>query len=622
MPPPITGQVVLDGIPLMVMPGSYVKGEDPLYGRAPLRLDAPINLSPVSTFQQRSFIGGMGQDKWNDEEMYYMGDADTRFGHIQCHYRLVEETGGSAGDNTHKNVAVRPKAASLLPRIYFAGDGTATLKRWNFQTGAIANAHTFATSTISALGRSFTASQYGLRIGMQNGDLWTIPHDSEAVESESRFTEVDSPITFISSLGARGDIAAAGNGTLWKSTGLQVWTNFGKVDMSVYDGVPWNQRMWFVGHDQAQRSALYVTDTVTTQEVFRWDSAFEARAISLHNGQLYILGWAYNDIDTEGATDEFSGRLGQMWAYNGASMRLIFQVPDEVWEPSGFTNHGFYDAVSHRKWLAFTMPHKGIWFYDPEQDAIHPGPKHAVSQNDNLNLPVNVLDFGGRLICFVYNGTHPRYQPKPVTYQSSYVILSEYDAGLAGQKKSWLRARVRCERDLLAGEEVELYYTTQRVEEDNSFDPKWTLLGTVDSGVTTTVLQFPGPTNQPISETIRLMVKLIPGTGGATTPQVSAVELDYMVVPDVKWSWSFQAIGATDMVSPADQAYEYPDATSVQAALEAARRNSAKKWVTFTDQDGTDYNVQVASMTTYRRLLDPNEPDADQAVFSLTVAEV
>lgn len=622
MAQPVTGQVVLDGIPLLVEPNTYSKGEDPLYGRTPVRLDSPINLSPVSTFRQASFLGGMGQDKWDDEEMYYLGDADTRFGHAQCKFRL-DLGPGTGGDDRHKNVAVRPQAAGVLPRIYFAGDQTATLKRWNFQTGQVVNAHTFATSTISALGRSFTASQYGLRIGMQNGDLWTIPHDSETVESESRFQDVDSPITFINSLGARGDIAGAGNGTLWKSTGLQEWTNFAKVDMPVYDGEPWNQRLWIVGHDAAQRSCLYVTDTVTTQEVFRWDSAFEARGIQLHSGQLYILGWAYNDIDTQGATNEFQGRIGQMWAYNGASMRLIFQVPDEIWEPTGFTYHGFYDATSHRKWLAFTMPHKGVWFYDPEQDAIHPGPSHQNPQVDNLDLPTNVLDFGGRLITFIYNQQSPRFQPKPVTYLSSYLMTSEYDAGLPAQRKVWLRARVRLKEPLPTGSAVQLYYTTQHTELDNTTAAPWVSLGLVSAGQTTVTLDFPGPTNQPISETIRLQLRITPGTNGATTPRVEAIELDYMVVGDVKWSWNFQAIGGRQLRRPDGMEYEFADASEVQAELEAAKRNSAKKWVGYIDKDGQTYNVQIISLTTYYRGgLDDRNRDGETAFFVLTLGEV
>jgi len=619
--PPITGQVVLDGIPLLVQPDTYSKGEDPLYGRAPLRLDSPVNLSPVSTFEQPSFIGGMGQEKHSDKEMYYLGDADTRFGHAQCKFQLVEGP-GTGGDDRHKNVAVRPKNAGLLPRIYFAGDNTTTLKRWNFQTNQVVNAHTFGTSSITALGRSFSGSQYGLHIGMANGDLYAIPGNSETVESKPRVSSVNSPISFLSSLGSRGDIAGVGDGTLWK-TQTGTWVKFGKVDMPVYDGEPWNQRMWVIGHDAAQRSCLYVTDTVTTQEVFRWDSAFEARAIQLHNGFLYILGWSYNDINTSASDDVFQGRIGQMWAYNGSSMRLVFQVPDEVWDTgSGFTYHGLYDACSHRKWLAFTMPQKGIWYYDPEQDAIHPGPSHASPQVDNFNLPVNVVDFGGRLVTFIYNKIHPHFQPKPVTYLGSYLMTSEYDAGLPAQKKVWLRARVRLKEPLAAGEAVQLYYTTQHTEVDNTIAAPWVSLGSVGAGSTLTTLSFPGPTNQPISEVIRLQLRLTPGQSGATTPRVAAVELDFMVVPDVKWAWSFQALGGKELRRPDGNAYEFTDGRATQVALEAAKRNSAKKWVEFEDLDGQKYNVQISSLTTFYRAIDPDNPDGETIAFPVTVAEV
>jgi hypothetical protein len=617
---PTTGQVILDGTPLLVVPGTYSKGEDPLYGRAPLRLDSPINLSPVSTFRQSSYIGGMGQEKWSDEEMYYLGDADTRFGYIQCKYEMVQGP-GSGGDDRRKVTAIRPYAPGQLPRIYFAGYQTSTLKRWNFNTGAFTNAWVApGGGLITALGRSFYGGQYGLHIGMNNGELFAISSGSETVGSKPRI-DTAGPVTFLSSLGSRGDIAGTGQGDLWKTTN-GTWTKFGKVDMPVYDGEQWNQRLWIVGNDEADRSALYVTDTVTTQEVYRWQSSFEARAIQLHNGQLYIMGQMYNDPSTSGGDDTYTGRIGQIWAYNGSSMRLIFQVPDEIWEPSGFSYHGIYDATSHFKWLAFTMPHKGLWFYDPEQDAIHPGPVHESPQVDNFDLPVTALDFGGRLISFLYNGVRPRYQPKPVTFKNSYLQSSEYDAGLPGQKKSWLRARVRLKEPLPSGASVQLLYTTQHVEIDGDSGPHWTSLGTATGSALSHVLSFPGPTNQPISEVIRLLVKLTAGTSGASTPKVAAIELDYLVVPDVKWSWSFQAVGAEGLVRPDDAAYQYPDSQSVQSALETARRNSAKKWVTFVDEDGVSYSVQIVSLTTYRPNLDSSNEDGEHAIFALTVAEV
>lgn len=620
MPAPTTGQVVLDDIPLIVVPGTYSKGEDPLYGRAPLRLDSPINLSPVSTWQQAGFIGGMGQEKWSDEEMYYLGDADTRFGHIQCKYELTVGP-GTGGDDKHKVVAIRPKSPGELPRIYFCGYKTGTLKRWNFNTGQVVNAWTApGGGLITALGRSFYGGQFGLHIGMNNGELYAISSGSETVASKPRI-DTAGPVTFLSSLGSRGDIAGTGQGDLWKTTS-GTWTKFGKVDMPVYDGEQWNQRLWIVGNDAADRSALYVTDTVTTQEVYRWQSSFEARAIQLHNGQLYIMGQMYNDPSSSGADDTYTGRIGQIWAYNGASMRLIFQVPDEIWEPSGFVYHGIYDATSHFKWLAFTMPHKGIWFYDPEQDSIHPGPSNASPQVDNFDLPVNVLDFGGRLIDFTYNTFQPRYQPKPVVYKNSYLISSEYDAGLPGQKKSWIRARVRLKEPLPTGAGVQLYYTTQHIEVDDENDPNWVSLGSASGSALSHILTFPGPTSQPISEAIRFMVKLTAGTSGASTPKVAAVELDYLVVPDVKWAWSFQAIGAEGLIRPDDAAYQYADAASVQTALENARRNAAKKWVTFVDEDGTSYNVQIVSLTTYKSVLDDDNEDGETATFTITVAEV
>jgi len=617
--PPTTGHVILDGTPLIVEPGSYSKGPNALYGPAPLRLDSPINLSPLSTFKQDNFLGGMGAEHFKDTAMYYLGDADTRFGWAQCKTELTKAGTASLPVNTRKLWAIRPKNDGVAPALYYAAEDSGKLWRRPMGGNQIGNpilTYSFTSTTITALGRSFQGGMYGFHIGTKNGKIYSIASNSEALKTTPDLTLGNAvPITFLDSLGGRGDIAGAADGRLFKTTPTG-YVSFGTVDMPVYDGEQWNQRMWVIGSDKVNRSALYVTDTVTTQEVFRWPAAFVAQKVILHSGQLYILGYTYDD--------EFDKQIGQLWSYNGSSMRLVFEVPDDIWKVNGFKTQYIAGADALKKWLAFGLAHKGVWFYDPEQDAVHPGPHLLGATENSGNYVSAVANFGGHLVAFNFNEDNFHFESSNKQYSPSYLMTSEYDAGFPGQLKTWVRARIRLKEPLPQGCTVQLQYTTQHIEQDITTSPVWQTFGTfATSGQTSFSVDLPGSAVS--SQVIRFQLKLTPspytGTDDNKTPRVAAVEVDYLVVPDTKYGWSFRVLGSANFSRPDGQPYGIT-VPQLQIALDSVQRNSAKRWVNFTDEDGTVYKVQVVDIRIFKPVIDWTNPDGQFATWSMNLAEV
>lgn len=623
--PPTSGQVILDGIPLLVEPNTYSKGRDPLYGQAPLRLDNPINLSPVSTFRQATFRGGLGKEHFDDPEMYYLGDADTRFGWVQCKFALPVMKGTEFKDNDKGLFTVRATNAGQLPSLYSASwDGQRVYRR--ITLGANPQQLWKAPkSTIRALERSGQGLGYALNIGMANGDVYTM-HTGGSVVTKDKTLVANNAVTFFDSLSGRGDIAGVQDGSLWKKPPGGTWSKFATVDLPVYDGEQWNQRLWVIGHDRINRSALYATDTIVTQEVFRWPAAFVAEQIVLHYGRLYILGYTFDE--------EFDRQIGQVWSYNGSSMVLVLELPDDIWRVSPYTTQYFRGADTYKKWLAFGIAHKGLWFYDPEQDSLHPGPSPLNVADAIGNYVTNVVNFGGKLVVKLFNEKGVRGEAtNNKRYVPSYLITSEYDAKLPGQLKTWVRVRLRLKEPMPAGTSVQVYYTKQHVEQDVTTGPPWIHAGTFNTysaGVLPLtsrdkVVQSFDLTSPVTTEAIRFMLKLTPspwtGTDDNATPKVAALEADYIVVQDTKWSWQFRAYGAPGLEAVDGSAYTFATAPALQAALEAPIRNADKKWVTFVDRDGVSYKVQVLDVR-FNPIEDPAAQAEGYLAVALTLGEV
>jgi hypothetical protein len=317
-----------------------------------------------------------------------------------------------------------------------------------------------------------------------------------------------------------------------------------------------------------------------------------------------------------------------LWSYNGSSMRLVFEIPDDIWRVGTETYWPFVAATAYRKWLAFGFPHKGVWFYDPETDAIHPGPQPdfnlTFSRPIQGDFVASLIDYGGHLTMLQRNSPYLFFEDSVKHYIPSYLMTSEYDAGLPGQLKTWVRGRIRLKEPLPVGTTVQILYTTQHVEQDITTGPIWKTLGTFSTpGQTNYAVDIPGP---PVSsQSIRFQLKLTPspwtGNSDNKTPRVAALEVDYLVVPDTKYGWSFRVLGSANYSRPDGQPYGI-NVTQLQVLLDSVQRNSAKRWVTFIDEDGTNYKVQVVDVRIFKPVIDHSNPDSEFATWTVNLAEV
>jgi hypothetical protein len=619
MPAPSTGQVVLNSIPLLVVPNTYARGTSALYGR-PGRLGDPQSFGPLSTWKQATYIGGLGQEKWTDSEMYFSSTADTRFGYAQCRHRLERATSGTGGETTEKLMVVRPVDVGPAARyLYSAKVGETTLYKRSSLVGSNSNAGTLPAG-ITALGRSFHGGQFGLHVGCSNGALYTIASGADTSPSaESGWDTGFGQVNFIDSLGPKGDIAGASRSLYKHFQGK--WSFVASTDMTVRDGEAWNQRMYVVASDNVDRSKLLVTDTITTQDIHEWPNGFVAKGITLHYGTLYITGYGFNE--------EHTRKIGQLWSYNGSSVRLVYSVPDEVWQQYAWNNWTFAKALSWDKWLLFSFPHRGLYTYDPEQDSLSPVCDLASVTDNEQNYVSALAVFGGRLVASNTNEAYAHWEDTDRQYVSSFLISSEYDAGLPIVSKQWLKARIRLAEPLPSGASVTLKIATTPIEyeDDPATNPDWQTVGTFSTaGDITKEFNISSVLGDFRSVVLRYSLTLTPTTWSAgtknSTPKVSSVEVDFMPVEDMKYGWNFQAIGADDMRRPDGSVYTHTTAAAVESALATYFRNDGHKVVTFTDKDGTDYKVKLGSLTQYVRNLDADNPDGEHIVFDVNVNEV
>jgi hypothetical protein len=614
--PPTTGQVILDTgptgtpIPLLLSPGTYARGESTIWARAPERQGDPINLGPASTWKQESFEGGLGQSRWRDAKMYYTGTSDTRDGTIRCRWGLDQIPGAPAvADNSKKIFAVRPVNEGDVPNLYYAQVGIAPAKVHALANPNGPHAERFATvtSTITAMARSFSGGMYGLHIGLNTGKFYLF-HSGSITAVNDPVTDLTCSINMIVGGLGKGDIAGCG-ADLYKWS-VSKWVKIGYVGLGMRGGAYWNQRFFFIATDDHGRSVLYTTDMLTIQPVHEWPNNFVGTGVAVHYGRIYIVGYTGH---SSFVGDEGRGRRGQLWAYNGNSMDLIYQIPEYMTGVGEdiHPNYHFYGPSSYNKWLIWGHGNRGVFFYDPETDSVHPGTFIGGAESGTGNWISETAVWQGRIVAGVFNARYPRWDsPSFRHYASSTLITSEFDAGLSGQDKVWTELRVRFAEPIPAGTTVQVHATTQRVEGDNGGAAPWVSLGTISSvlNINNTgdggLLRIAGDINFPDfrSRVIRLRFTLTPTTysAGVTnkTPEIAGFELDYFFTDNFKSGWTFvaEAVDVEDVRRPDGNEYTYTPA-EVEALMWALRTNATKQVFEYTDKDGSKYQVKMVALT-------------------------
>jgi len=585
------------------------------------------SLGPFSTWKQNDWSGGIGRARWYGDEpgqsMYYWGDADTRDGYLKPNFVLQKRSEGLVNGASEKLFVVRPQNEDANPNLYFASYGATYLRRVASLNGSSTLMNMPNADELTAIGRSnaASASMYALHLGAEDGSVYTIGHSSEAINTKLNGQAADKILYLGGGFGKQDLMASEQRLWKWREDNAG-WAPIGFTDLDIVDGAFWNQRFYILGTDSRTLSCLYVTDLITIQAVHVWPNNFRAAGITLHEGVLYITGFAFSDDNAKA--------IGQLWGYDGGTMKRIYEAPLHFTDqgPGGLTAQ-FRKAVSYRQWLVFGHGWGGLFFYDPGKDAVLPGPTLKGVTQDASQYTSNVTVYQNRLVAAVF-GEALIHIDNPLfrEHKESYILSSRFEADLADQDKVWHHFRIRLKEPLPAGTSIRVDITTDEVY-GNAFlaGGSWTTVGTMDVagelGVSLPVSGNPALAALHRSKSIRYRMVLTPSTfSGSTTnaiPVVEAVELDYQVVPDVKWGWSFTAVGKPIDLKRAGGEDYFETPATLETKLEAMRRNRDKQTVTFKDKDGSDYRVAVMS---YTKATDLPGNTSEGHWFSLALAEV
>lgn len=165
------------------------------------------------------------------------------------------------------------------------------------------------------------------------------------------------------------------------------------------------------------------------------------------------------------------------------------------------------------------------------------------------------------------------------------LVTARFDAALPGVDKAWQRCTVT-HAPLGAGEGVVVSY---RLDGAGGWQP---LVTGAAAGSTRSVGAFgPGVVGRELALRVRLT------SGGASTPQVKSVLVEYGLVPGVRREWEFVVLlegTARVPLRRLDGTPEPRTGAELSAALWAAR--AAPGTVSFVDLDGTAYAVYFAEL--------------------------
>lgn len=311
-------------------------------------------------------------------------------------------------------------------------------------------------------------------------------------------------------------------------------------------------------------------------------------------GGKYIQNYqdvALLTIITAGGDDE----EGDIWEYNGSTLTKIYSSGDvktafstreaHPWLSSGCTVMGdyafwgnlVYDGTSFFNFI------KGI-SDDPDEVAIPVG-----TDGQYLYMVDNVVTDSvpqSQLYTYEPNGT----VFKDGTNNSAFIVFSQHDKLQSIDKL--LNSVTIGFNQLITGQIVRVYYTTNPVPDPDITEGDWTLLGTASysaDGGTVTSKEFDFPAGS-IAKKIWFRIEL--EAGGSDTPVVNDFTLEYLPMPDYRFQWTVN-INCADEVKRLDGRKYEQTARELKAQLMTAWQT--KSALDFGDLDYAQTAINDAS---------------------------
>lgn len=419
-----------------------------------IRLGEQVDTGPYSTWSQQTWIGGQGQEFFSDKQMYWYGQGNVSDKPGRWKYWPSWKKCGLQVNN----------AANVRPEILYVGPTNNGTDVPLYATFSNASMWTYVPSG------SLWQQINGPVAGLFHGPITAMCHlgQDEGVatdtyiafgDSTGRFYYMDAPTSTVVVEGAPSPGAGAGYAKgitamvdynfatyvaykdefkkrTYTGGGGVVWTAVRQIPdvEKIVSMVVWQGKIWMLGHCRGDRARVYTTDGSAVVFAFEIQNINctamqNGSALRVHYGSLYIAGNepVYN-------ADDSGAIRGVVYKYNGSSLtRLHDRRNPDLW---GTADNYIRAMDTWGKYLVWTVDQNpsaatyggvarnaGVELYDPENDAIVPGPDimcegRSVTKTSGQGQVRGMCAWGATLAVGLYDD----YAYNPGTLDKPWVV--------------------------------------------------------------------------------------------------------------------------------------------------------------------------------------------------------
>lgn len=328
---------------------------------------------------------------------------------------------------------------------------------------------------------------------------------------------------------------------------------------------------------------LYYYDTTKWQQLYPFDFTI-VRSLEFYDAYLFVGTYR-----------------GDVYVYDTSSLNPIYNFKDlydyKV-EVSAMKYHDDKLYIATRPQDGYTETNVGIYLFDRRGISL----AHTAAGITGYSCfsVANGSLFVGTDNGYVYKVDTSQYA------ETGFVQSSYFDANLPSINKLYSSVTVKHD-PLGSGHSIQVYY---RFDESES----WTYLGVSNVvGAKEATLSFASGT---YSKKISLKV-ILNTSDPTTTPKLTELVMQYAIKTLRKWQWSIRILAIDDLVL-LDKTEESRPATTIRSDVETLLSNV--QLVSFTDIDGTAYNVLLTDIDTTSWVVNQDTVNENEIVLTMIEA--
>lgn len=591
----ITHHVKVGAHHLLVMPNSYQKRAAPTFGARFATGDPDYqNLSMWQHWVQHCWVGGQGQDDWDDDAMF-----DTSVGVDSTNHEvllLARDLGrGTSGWTVGGDVDRERRLFAYggwLYAINVSGVDDTTIYRYTSSTDTWA-AWVIITGRTSGAVEAFDSDLYvgtsSSSLKKYDGGAWT------NISKPGSLTDTPKAMRNF-----RERLYVGFGRHLWRLKADDTWDGstefFDGQGIDEYVSMEYNLGFLYL---LSKNGHIVRTDGNTAFDMFQFDGQVRGVGLKSYDGKLFAttFEWGNDEALGEGVIYQVSGSAVtelKRWGRIGRAT-----TPGRPIVAGRKMFYGASDLFGN----STLKPGFGVAVYDAGEDAhsIWASNRDAVSYPDAGGLGKryqvdDLIYFGGQIVCSTrghglfrttmkfrdvsrYTATFDTTAAGAASGSDNagWITSSDYDAGTPGLRKLW--------RKLVLHVDLPTADTSVRVSYSLDGGENWVYMGTATK--TTAATRYIKSFFLQNIEGARFKYKLqLDTTDSTRSPAVRGVVVSYLPQPEPNWLWSFTAVIAEDIITlDGDEATQ--DVDAVREYLENAFR--AQDLVYFRDIDGVQW---------------------------------